>query len=241
MSRPPRIPLGFQDEHDAPHRWIALSTLVLWMGIAMVGVAGPLWPERSARGTAESPQDPPPVEVLVVELTDEPLARPTLGVAPPESVPSPLDAAPEPSTAPPLARVVAPSVAVAFPKPTPGPSVEVARPQDAARSVAPDASSDSAHADSQTAPQAQALVYGRGEGRQPAPRYPRTALREGQEGAVTCVFSVEASGRVSAVEIVDPCPWPLLNEEAARVIRSRWRFRRGEPRRYQITINFQIQ
>lgn len=87
---------------------------------------------------------------------------------------------------------------------------------------------------------AQTLTYGQGEGRQPAPEYPRQAVREGQEGTVRVRFTVGESGRVLAAEAIDPCPWPLLNEAALRAIRERWRFRSGAPRAYEVSIRFAL-
>ena len=244
MPQRDRFNLGLHDESDHPHRWMALSTLVLWLSVAAAGVAGPLWPETA--DSSESPQEAlPPIEILNVELTTDPLipsvepvSESAVSEAPRIDVAQPV----MPET-PPLARVAAPSVPMVFPLPTPEPSLEVpeAKKADSVVPAAPVSEPVENPGDTVGPRQAQALVFGRGEGRQPAPRYPRTAIREGQEGAVTCVFTVEASGRVSSVEVTEPCPWPLLNEEAARVIRSRWRFRRGNERRYQITIRFQIQ
>ena len=244
MPQQVRHPFGINDESENPHRWFALSTLVLWLSVTAVGVAGPLWPDGPESRVAPE-EEPPPIEVLIVELTAEPVASSTETViedpvskAPPIEVAQ--EALPDPS---PLAQVASPSVPMAFPVPTEEPAQEVIEAKEAASSVPPRSDSESTETTVATSgqPAAQALVFGRGEGRQPAPRYPRTALREQQEGAVTCVFTVEASGRVSSVEVTEPCQWPLLNQEAARVIGSRWRFKRGDVRRYQITIHFRIQ
>jgi protein TonB len=86
----------------------------------------------------------------------------------------------------------------------------------------------------------QPITYGQGEGKQPAPEYPRQAVREGQEGVVTVRFTVGGDGRVLAAEAVSPAPWPLLNEAALRAVRERWRFRPGPLRLYEVAIRFEL-
>jgi TonB family protein len=90
------------------------------------------------------------------------------------------------------------------------------------------------------APRAQPLVFGEGEGRQPAPEYPRQSVREGQEGVVVVRLSVDESGRVQFAEAVSPSPWALLNESAVHTVRDRWRFRAGPPRLYDVAIRFEL-
>src|SRR5690606_11982859 len=90
------------------------------------------------------------------------------------------------------------------------------------------------------APPVQTLTYGRGEGRQPAPDYPRVAVRQGQEGVVRVRFSVGEDGRVLGAEAVGRCPWPLLNDSALRAVREKWRFPRGAVRLYEVAIRFEL-
>ena len=87
----------------------------------------------------------------------------------------------------------------------------------------------------------QPLVFGQGEGRQPAPPYPPTAIRQGQEGIVTVRLNVGSDGQVTAAEASIPSPWPLLNEAAIRTVRNRWYFTAGVPRSYEVIIRFKIQ
>jgi len=87
---------------------------------------------------------------------------------------------------------------------------------------------------------ARPLTFGQGEGKQPAPEYPRSALREGQEGVVTVRLSVDVDGRVLTAEAASPSPWPLLNDAAIRVVKNRWRFGPGIMRLYEVAIRFQI-
>ena len=86
----------------------------------------------------------------------------------------------------------------------------------------------------------QTLVWGRGEGRQPAPPYPWEARRQGQEGTVRIRFCVGANGRVLWAETLEGCPWPLLREAALHTVRRYWRFRPGEVRLYEVEIRFEL-
>jgi protein TonB len=86
----------------------------------------------------------------------------------------------------------------------------------------------------------QPLTFGQGDGKQPAPDYPRESLRQGQEGTVTVRMTVGEDGRVLAAEDSSPSPWPLLNNAAVRVVKSRWRFAPGPVRAYEVAIRFQL-
>jgi TonB family protein len=91
------------------------------------------------------------------------------------------------------------------------------------------------------APPVQSLTYGQGEGRQPAPRYPRRAIREGQEGTVLVRLSVNENGRVMSATAVSPSPWPLLNDAALEAVRQRWRFSPGSLRYFEVPIRFELE
>jgi protein TonB len=82
---------------------------------------------------------------------------------------------------------------------------------------------------------------GQGEGRQPAPNYPREALARRQEGVVTVQFLVGADGKVVSAEVWQASPWPLLNEAAVSAVRNRWHFNPGAARLYRVPIRFRIQ
>ncbi|MBE7499495.1 MAG: TonB family protein [Verrucomicrobiales bacterium] len=217
-------------------RLLTTVTLVIWVGCLGVGTLGlGLTYPRSTRAVAP-PRTPVRAEVLDVEVARVPLPRtettlPPLSVALPAPAP-PLLAVPE---AAPLLEVATPSPAVAFALPVEGPSRVVA-PEEADH-VWPAASVPVPSA--QSAPQP--LTFGQGEGNQPAPEYPRAAVRAGQEGTVRVGLTVAENGRVLAAEAVTPCPWPLLNEAAVTVVRQRWRFRPGSVRRYEVAIRFEIQ
>jgi protein TonB len=130
-----------------------------------------------------------------------------------------------------LLAVAEPSPAIAFALPVEGP-VRVVEPAQAAfvRPATPVTPA--------SAPAAQPLTYGQGEGRQPAPSYPLAARRQGQEGTVLVRFTVGENGRVLAAEAAQPSPWPLLNDSALEAVRERWRFRPGPVRIYEVSIQF---
>ena len=76
-------------------------------------------------------------------------------------------------------------------------------------------------------------------GRMPAPRYPLEARRKNQSGTVLVEFTVDGSGRVISAVAKSPSPWPLLNQEAVRTVRT-WRFPPGPMMKLQRPIVFQL-
>ena len=213
---------------------LSVGTLVLWSVVLAIGVAGFVVPY--ARPVPPAQKQPPVLaETLNVELTADPLPAASMDL-PAASVPPPLDAPVVPLLESPTLTPVADPSVVAFAVPVEGP-VQVVEPKRAAF-AAPAIRSDPAPAVRIAQPQQ--LVYGQGEGRQPAPEYPYRARRDGQEGVVTVRLSVAESGQVLAAETALASPWPLLNEAAVRVVRERWRFRPGAARLYEVSIRFQL-
>lgn len=216
----------------------AILTLVLWLGVLVIGTVGLAIPYPRPVSPARS-LPPIVVELVEIELTRDPVPPSETPPASPDPVAPPplLDPLLPPPDAPPLAAVAEPSPAIAFAMPVEGP-VRIVEIAPAARTGAEEPIA--VVAAPVPAPAVQAIQYGQGEGRQPAPEYPRQAAREGQEGTVTIRFSVGEEGRVlSAVSSV-PSPWPLLNEAALRVVRERWRFRPGALRLYEVAIRFEL-
>jgi TonB family protein len=212
---------------------LPITTLVLWTGCLSIGGLG-----FALAYTRPQPLKPAAVatqaELLHVELTNDPLPplEPQLSSA---MTPPPLEPLPAPAAVPPLMAVAPVTAEVAFALPVEGP----VRIVDAAH-AAYASPTQQAVATAAPAP-VQSLIYGVGDGRQPAPTYPREAVRAGQEGKVNVRFSVGENGRVLTAEAAGPSPWPLLNEEAIRTIRQRWRFPRGPLRLYEVTIRFELQ
>jgi TonB family protein len=213
-------------------------TLVIWPSCLLVGVTGIFW-----RYTGPQLAVPEPAliqaQTLHVELSNDPL--PSVEEPPPPPViptaqPPPVPERPVIPSTPPLVAVAEPHPAVAFPLPVKGPvqivPVEEAIPVRVAPTNVPPPPP--------AAVQPQPLVYGVGEGRQPAPEYPAAALRAGQEGTVGVRFSVGPNGRVLSAEVITGSPWSLLNSAALRVIRERWRFRAGPTRLYDVSIRFEL-
>jgi periplasmic protein TonB len=216
--------------------FVPMLTFVIWAGCLSVGAAGFVLPYLRPQPPAKTP---PPVtaELLNVELTSEPL--PPMSPAPPPSrlmQPPPVaqpQATPPP---PPMMSVAAPSPQIAFAVPVPAPARVVPVKEASSRTV-----ETPLVVDTPPAPlPAQPLTFGQGEGKQPAPDYPRESLRQGQEGTVTVRMTVGEDGRVLAAEASSPSPWPLLNAAALRAVKSRWRFTPGPVRAYEVAIRFQL-
>ena len=137
------------------------------------------------------------------------------------SVPLPADA-----MAPPPISVAQPSAAIAFAVPVEGQTRVVQFNQ-----------ATYANPSSTATPAIQRLTFGQGEGEQPSPEYPAQAIQQHQEGTVVVRFAVGENGQISSAEIVQPCPWPLLNESVLRAARQLWRYPPGV---YEKAIRFQI-
>ncbi|HEY4245325.1 MAG TPA: TonB family protein [Lacunisphaera sp.] len=227
----PFVALFVEDRADSPINFAQISTLVLWSACLLVGVLGFILPYSRPHPPAIAPA-PIVVEKLEVELTKDPLPPAALP-ADPLSMPPLPSAVVEPQISPAVA--VAEPSAVAFAVPVEGPTVVVTADQAAhARPATVPVSSSASSSSPQT------LVFGEGEGRQPAPFYPERSAQLGQEGTVDVRLTVGTDGRVIETVVASPCKWPLLNEAAERTVRHRWRFSRGPLRVYQVAIHFAL-
>src|SRR5690349_13253513 len=211
---------------------LPVATLVAWLVCLVVGGLGFALPYTRPL----APKAEPPVtqaELIEVALTSEPLPpvepQPRAAMTPP-----PLESLSAPAAVTRMTAVAEPIAEVAFALPVEGPVPVVPAAQASySRSVQTNQAA--------AAPAVQSLTYGVGEGRQPAPRYPLEARRSGQEGRVAVRFFVAENGHVTTAEAAKPSPWPLLNEEAVRTVRQRWKFRSGPVRVYEVTIRFELQ
>ncbi len=209
-----------------------MLTLVLWVGFSVVAAMGFIMPYARPH-LAKAQPEPLQVEMLNVELSNDPLPDLDPPSASTLATPPPAEAIAEPQL-PQAVAVAMPSPAIAFALPVNGP----VRVVEAAQASYTRAESPS-HAT--TAPLAvQRLTFGQGAGKQPAPEYPIVAQDAGQEGVVSVRFVVAENGRVTAAEAVAPSPWPLLNDAALRTIRNRWRFTGGQPRAFEVAIRFML-
>ncbi len=208
-------------------QWLQpVFTLVLWLGCATVALLGFVLPY--ARLHSSRPPQISQATILNVELDNSPAieqqaVEKTLAPTPSR------DQVMQPPVAQPV-PVAQYSPAIAFALPVEGPTRIVD-----ARNAA-----YSRPAQIVASPQPQTLTYGQGEGRQPAPEYPRQSVREGQEGTAIIRLTVGENGRVTAAEVASPSPWPLLNESALRTVRERWRFSTGPVRVYEVSIRFEL-
>ncbi|MEO6994323.1 MAG: TonB family protein [Lacunisphaera sp.] len=232
IAQPARLVALFaEDGANSPINFTQISTLVLWSTCLLVGVLGFVLPYSRPHPPAIAPE-PVVVEKLEVELTKDPLPPAALP-ANPLSTPPPPSALVEPQIS--QAVAVAEPSAVAFAVPVEGPTVVVAADQAAhARPATVPVSSSTSSSSPQT------LVFGQGEGRQPAPQYPERSAKLGQEGTVDVRLTVGTDGRVIETVVASPCEWPLLNDAAERTVRHRWRFSRGPTRVYQVAIHFAL-
>jgi len=202
---------------------LPITTFVLWTGCLIVGALG--YSLHYARPQPPVSAVPPSAaEKITVELDNSP---PLIAAAPPR----PSEKLTTPPPAPSIA-IAEPSAALAFPLPVSG----LVNISDAAQA----STSGRINTDAKNAA-IQPLVFGQGAGRQLAPPYPSTAIRQGQEGTVTVRLNIAEDGRVTTAETSIASPWPLLNEAAIRTVRERWRFAPGSPRTYEVAIRFTLQ
>ncbi len=79
----------------------------------------------------------------------------------------------------------------------------------------------------------------------PAPRYPEEARRNGQEGLVMLAVQVDSKGQASAVLIKSASGYPLLDQAAFKAV-QRWKFKPAKigsmaiDSRVEVPIRFQI-
>lgn len=214
---------------------LQITTLVLWSACALGGLLG-FWLHYASPTLPRTAPEPLVIEKLNVELAPPTAIPLDSAPAPASDLPPPpaaLASAPVPAAIP----VAAPSETIAFAVPVDGPVRIVSADQAAhTRFSAPANASGTGAA----TPAVQTLVFGQGEGRQPAPEYPPHAMNHGQEGAVVVRLTVAPNGRVEQAEAAQPSAWPLLNDAAVRTVRSFWRFPRGALRIYEVTIRFQM-
>ncbi|MEY4544231.1 MAG: hypothetical protein RL685_426 [Pseudomonadota bacterium] len=213
----------------------ALFTAVVWLFCLAIGVVGFVLPAPHPQ--ARVPEPPPVVaEVVEVEL-DPPAPEPeAASEAPPPDPAGPPPLAQLAPPAPALVAVAPPNAQLAFAVPVTGP-VRITDVQRAGRAPT---SALMARPTRAPAPPVQTLTFGQGEGKQPAPEYPKQALREGQEGPVVVRFHVSEQGQVLSAELAQPSPWPLLNTAALRAVRQRWSFSSGRARLYEVSIRFEL-
>lgn len=229
---------------------VAVLTSVLWLGCFLVGALGFALPY--ARPHPATPPAPTlRAELIKVELTSQLASAPASIIQLPPSPPQPppLSALITPPLTPQFVAVAQPIPAIAFVLPVEAPvriveskQAAFVRPAPQPATVAPGTGTGqpSVGPAPAPAPPVQTLTYGEGEGRQPAPRYPDSSRRAGQEGTVVVRFSVDADGRVLAAEPSAPSPWGALNREALRVVREQWQFKPGPVRLYEVAIRFEL-
>jgi protein TonB len=75
----------------------------------------------------------------------------------------------------------------------------------------------------------------------PPPDYPGMAQRNRYQGTVTVELMVDETGAVTSAKVQKSSGFPMLDEAALKVVKSRWRFPPGAPRDYIWDCKFQLQ
>ena len=215
---------------------VSIFTLVLWVGCLAIGFIGFVLPYLRPQPPAKT-RPPVIAELLNVELMSDPLppanpAPPLPNLSQPPLLAKPAVVPP----APPMMAVAAPSPQIAFAVPIDAPTRVVPVKEASFRTVETPVEAPPAP----TPPAPIPLTFGQGEGKQPAPEYPRESQRQGQEGSVTVLLTAGEDGRVLTAEVSSASAWTLLNNAAVRVVKTRWRFAPGKVRSHTITFHFQL-
>ncbi|MDR2512787.1 MAG: TonB family protein [Puniceicoccales bacterium] len=244
----------FSATHENPRFLLPeVLTLVLWFFCATICLVGAtMKAERFDARAAREPPTPAP-ELISVQLTNDIVAdAPCADTQPPASpessalrlnapqlleTPAVLGSVQNVPTHLPLA--IPAEVAFALPIEMPPPALVSNAPTSTEVQAAPEAATNNA-APSVSVASAQHLVFGQGQGRQPAPYYPEQARRRNQTGSVRVRFTVAPDGYVTDAMTLIPCKYRLLNEAAVDTVRHRWRFSAGHRRVYEVDIRFEL-
>jgi len=210
---------------------LSVVTAVIWIVFAAAGIGG----LRLGYPAFFSPPklfSPVRVERLDVRVVQSPsVANVSRAMAPVVPVPEP-QAAPR-LVLPALAPVADPKLAVPFAIAVKGASRIVDARRAVPRQLQP------VHSARAAAP-VERLTFGEGEGDQPAPDYPEEARLAHQEGNVIVQMTVSENGDVTDAKVTSPCPWPMLNQAALRVVRDSWHFKKGPVRYRDIEFDFKL-
>jgi len=224
---------------------LPVGTAVMWLCCIAVGIVGLRVPYPRPPAPAKQ-QAPVQAQIMHVELTNDASPPPDIGPAaqatPEVTQPLPPqmpEVATPPSSAPPLTAVAVPSPAIAFALPVEGPT-RIVDAKEAIPTKPTPATTNAATQAATTPPTARRITFGQGEGRQPAPEYPREAALSHQQGTLIVRFTVGEDGQVQTAQAISPCPFPLLNQAAVRAVRETWRFPAGPVRAYEVSIQFQL-
>lgn len=71
------------------------------------------------------------------------------------------------------------------------------------------------------------------------PEYPREALRKGTTGYVEVEFTVDATGKVASVSVVDAKPARTFETAAVRAVKQ-WQFAPGGENRGKVRLDFSL-
>jgi protein TonB len=217
-SREPRFPWLTRENRIPFALLLSFSVGLCCLG---AGVAGMMLPATGVPNTSTPPNKPVTVQLVHVELQDNPITEPPEPSPIPESLPAP-PAAPQLVSTPSLlalpaipepALVAQPSPAVAFSVPTTGASGTTSA--EKASSSAPR---------SQGQPTRVTAKYGASPGGQPKPDYPLDSRMNNQEGTVTIRFRTDQTGKIVSVSIWNSSGYRALDRSALEAISKKWRW-----------------
>ncbi|MDR1818163.1 MAG: TonB family protein [Puniceicoccales bacterium] len=243
-----------------PAVFVALLTILLWLGCSTVAIFGDIAPELPSETKKEAPPAPVLIHVALTQNKTPVLAANARNSQPANNLrntaaarpASPFPALPAPTALPTnTLPPVSPLVALATPERAPSCDLVSTPTLPVASAPVTNAAGGAGSADAVTGdgvpgilgtPAVEQLVFGVGlASSQPAPDYPEASRKRGHTGTVRVRFDVAADGRVTAAEAVRPCRDFLLNDSAVSTIRRFWRFPSGRPRCYEVDIRFELQ
>lgn len=167
----------------------------------------------------EEDYEVPPVPEMVAPLTPPEMPNLTALEEPPPPAPEPPKIIPKPDPKP--------------PKPVPP------KPRKASRPFTPGVTGTGTGGGGGSGPPT--VFNSGGGGRYPLPSYPQAARSAQLQGIVRLLVVVEASGMPSSVSVQMSCGHSILDSAARDHISRRWRWPKGETRRYIVPVRFVLQ
>jgi periplasmic protein TonB len=222
------LPQEFKDSYRNL-AWVN-SICVLFLLVGLIGLKAP-------RVIVRPIQEPVEPQMVVLQPPEEQVK--------PEKLDTPEEQTPDEVTVdtevtPVISVVAAETPGVQFSVP-----VKVLGPVTLAASAAAATAPPANNVVSAPAPQPQATKFnptaeGTTGGYYPKPDYPKFALKNKYQGAVTIDIKVEPSGQITSVTLQKASGYGLLDEAALEVVKERWRFPPGGKRWYYWNFEFKM-
>lgn len=212
---------AIESDADRELAWVN-SVCILFL---LIGIAG-------FKPASTRIRPPPPLEEASAALV-EPLPAPPQPASEPQESETSDNA--EPPDSPPVVAVTPPAPNISFSVPTIGnlvvptalakaPPLAPLKPVVALRSRPTQLNSTG------------------GGGERPQPPYPKIALEQGQQGAVTLQMTVDEAGLIKNIQIVQSSGFSVLDRNALEFVRRRWSVPPGKGSAiYEATINYKLE